>query len=60
MKPVEIFRGSQVPEGHYSLLLRLTLQSDQATLTEAVLEDRSAQIVKSLEQTLGARIRMGS
>ena len=63
--PVEVFRGatgsaqsSNVPPGKYSLLVRLTLQSQDATLSEASLADFSARIIKSLEEQLGAQIRM--
>jgi phenylalanyl-tRNA synthetase beta chain len=58
LRPVEIFRGAPVAAGHYSLLLRVTLQSDQGTLTEADLAERSARIIESLERKLGATIRM--
>jgi len=60
MQPVEIFRGAPVQAGHYSLLLRVTLQSADSTLTEAELADRSARIVQALERELGATIRMSS
>jgi phenylalanyl-tRNA synthetase beta subunit len=40
------------------MLLRVTLQSDQGTLTEADLAERSARIIESLERRLGATIRM--
>ena len=58
MAPVELFRGEPVPAGRYSLLLRLTLQSQTATLTEAELAAYSARIIERLEQSLGAQIRM--
>ncbi|MBI4478542.1 MAG: phenylalanine--tRNA ligase subunit beta [Acidobacteria bacterium] len=58
VRPVEIFRGGSIEAGHYSLLLRITLQSVEATLTEAELTDRSSRIIAALEGTLGARIRM--
>ncbi|MBI4441774.1 MAG: phenylalanine--tRNA ligase subunit beta [Acidobacteria bacterium] len=57
--PVEIFRGGPVPHGSYSLLLRVTLQSHQTTLTEEQLAAYSARIVDSLQRQLGAQIRMG-
>jgi phenylalanyl-tRNA synthetase beta chain len=58
VRPVEIFRGGKIPSGHYSLLLRLTLQSAETTLTEAQISERSARIVAALERELGATIRM--
>ena len=63
--PVEIFRAaagsaqsSNVPPGKYSLLVRVTLQSQDATLSEGSLGDFSVRIIKSLEERLGAQIRM--
>jgi phenylalanyl-tRNA synthetase beta chain len=56
--PVEIFRGASVASGKYSLLVRITLQSRQATLTEAELAAYSSRIRESLEGKLGAQIRM--
>jgi len=46
-----------VPEGKYSLLVRITFQSREATLTDAQLTDFSARIVAALEQNLGAQLR---
>jgi phenylalanyl-tRNA synthetase beta chain len=60
MQPVETFRGDPVQAGYYSLLLRVTLQSSEATQTEADLADRSARIVQALERELGATIRMSN
>jgi len=54
---VDLFRGGQVPAGKYSLLVRVTLQSDEATFAEAQLTDFSARIVATLEKTLGAALR---
>ncbi len=56
--PVEIFRGTPVPPGSYSLLLRLVLQSQSTTLTETELAGYSAQVMECLERKLGAQIRM--
>jgi len=58
VSPVEVFRGAPVPPGRYSLLLRLTLQSPNTTLTEAELAACSARVVECLERQLGAQIRM--
>ncbi|MGH9796194.1 MAG: phenylalanine--tRNA ligase subunit beta [Candidatus Acidiferrales bacterium] len=58
IEAVDLFRGSgQVPKGKYSLLVRVTLQSAEATFTEAQLSDFSARIIAALEKT-GATIRM--
>ncbi len=56
-RPVEIFRGGSLPAGRFSLLLRVTLQSQSHTLTEAELADFSARIMRALEEKLGAQIR---
>lgn len=42
----------------YSLLLRLTLQSHQATLTETELAVWSARLIECLGEKLGAQVRM--
>jgi phenylalanyl-tRNA synthetase beta chain len=54
---VDLFRGKHVPEGKFSLLVRVTFESHQATLTEAQLTDFSSRIVAALEQKLGASLR---
>jgi phenylalanyl-tRNA synthetase beta chain len=54
---VDLFRGKNVPEGKYSLLVRVTFESQQATLTEAQLTDFWSRIVAALEQKLGAALR---
>jgi phenylalanyl-tRNA synthetase beta chain len=55
-EPVEIFRGGSVPAGHYSMLLRATLQSADHTLREEEVAQWSAQIIPALE-ALGGRQR---
>jgi phenylalanyl-tRNA synthetase beta chain len=57
VEAVDLFRGKHVPPGKYSLLVRVTLQSREATLTEAQLADFSARIVGVLEKQLGAQLR---
>jgi phenylalanyl-tRNA synthetase beta chain len=54
---VDLFRGKNVPEGKFSLLVRVTFESHQATLTEAQLTDFSSRIVAALERKLGATLR---
>jgi phenylalanyl-tRNA synthetase beta chain len=54
---VDLFRGGQIPRGKYSLLVRVTLQSDAATFTDAQLSDISARIVAALQSQLGASLR---
>jgi phenylalanyl-tRNA synthetase beta chain len=57
IEAVDLFRGKNVPAGKYSLLVRVTFQSQQATLTDAQLADFSARIVTALEKSLGATLR---
>ena len=59
VSPVEALydRPPATPE-RYSLLLRLTLQSHQATLTEAELAAWSARVMECLKGKLGAQIRV--
>ena len=57
IEPDDLFRGGQVPAGKFSLMIRVTFQSAQATPTDAHLADFSSRIVTSLEQRLGATLR---
>jgi phenylalanyl-tRNA synthetase beta chain len=57
VKPVDLFRGGHIPAGKYSLLVRVTFQNPQATLTDAQVAEFSNRIVKALEQGLGAALR---
>ena len=54
---VDLFRGKGVPEGKFSLLVRVTFESQQATLTEAQLSGFWSSIIGILEKTLGASLR---
>jgi phenylalanyl-tRNA synthetase beta chain len=53
----DLFRGKNVPAGKYSLLVRVTFQSREATLTDAQSSDFSARIIQALEKNLGAQLR---
>lgn len=57
IEAVDLFRGGQIPKGKYSLLVRVSLQSAESTLTEAQLTDYSARIIAALEKNLGAALR---
>ena len=57
IEAADLFRGGQVPVGKFSLMIRVTFQSAQATLTDAQLSDFSSRIVAALEQKLGATLR---
>jgi phenylalanyl-tRNA synthetase beta chain len=57
IEAIDLYRGKNVPAGQYSLLVRVTLQSRDSTLTEAQLTDSSARIIAALEKQLGAHLR---
>src|SRR6266849_3884280 len=57
VEATDLFRGKNVPAGKYSLLVRVTFQSREATLTEAQIADFSGRIVAALEKNLGAQLR---
>ena len=57
IEATDLFRGKNVPAGKYSLLVRVTFQNREATLTEAQITDFSARIVLILEKQLAAQLR---
>jgi len=59
IEAADLFRGKNVPGGKYSLMVRVTLQSKAATLTDAQIAEYSTRIVAALEKDLGAQLRAG-
>lgn len=57
IEAADLFRGKNVPNGKYSLLVRVTFQSNEGTLTDAQTSDFSARIVAALEKNLAAQLR---
>ena len=57
IEAIDLFRGGQIPARKYSLLVRVTFQSAEATFNEAQLTDFSARIVSALTEKLGASLR---
>ncbi len=57
IEAVDLFRGKNVPQGKFALLVRVRFESRNATLTEAQLTDFSSRILAALEQKLGASLR---
>jgi phenylalanyl-tRNA synthetase beta chain len=55
-RPADLFRGGAVPAGHYSLLLRVTLQSPERTLSGEDIAEATRRMLSALEP-LGARVR---
>jgi phenylalanyl-tRNA synthetase beta chain len=57
IEAADLFRGGQIPVGKFSLMIRVTFASAEATFTDAQLADFSSQIVGALEQRLHAALR---
>ena len=57
VEALDLFRGGQVAAGQFSLRIRVTFQSADATLTDAQIADFSSRIVSALETKLGATLR---
>jgi phenylalanyl-tRNA synthetase beta chain len=57
LEPAEIFRGAQVPQGCYSLLLRATWQRAAESLTDEEVNRQAEQIVQDLRKKLGVERR---
>jgi phenylalanyl-tRNA synthetase beta chain len=57
IEATDLFRGKNVPAGKYSLLVRVTFQSRETTLTDAQTSGFSGRIVAALEKNLGAQLR---
>jgi phenylalanyl-tRNA synthetase beta chain len=57
IEPADLFRGGQIPAGKFSLMIRVTFQSAEATLTDAQIAEYSSRIVAALERQLGATLR---
>jgi phenylalanyl-tRNA synthetase beta chain len=57
IEAADLFRGGQIPAGKFSLMIRVTFQSLQATLTDAQIAEYSTRIVGAVERQLGAALR---
>jgi phenylalanyl-tRNA synthetase beta chain len=57
IEAADLFRGKNVPAGKYSLLVRVTFQSREATLTDGQISDASRKIIAVLGTKLGAQLR---
>lgn len=53
----DVYRGPQIAEGHKSLAYSFTFQQPDRTLTDGEVEQLMQDIVKRVEQNLGARVR---
>src|SRR5215471_14937649 len=59
VEAADLYCGKNVPAGKYSLMVRVTFQSREATLTDAQIAEYSGQIVAALGSRLGATLRAG-
>jgi phenylalanyl-tRNA synthetase beta chain len=57
VEAADLYRGKNVPAGNYSLMIRVTFQSRETTLTDAQISDYSSKIVAALETSVGAHLR---
>jgi phenylalanyl-tRNA synthetase beta chain len=57
IEAMDLFRGRNITPGSFSLLVRVTFQSREGTLSEAQLSDFSSRIISALETVLGATLR---
>jgi len=57
VEAADLFRGKNVPAGKYSLLVRITFQSREATFTDSQLSDFCARIISAVEKKLNASLR---
>jgi phenylalanyl-tRNA synthetase beta chain len=57
IEATDLFLGKNVPKGKYSLLVRVTFQSREATLTDAQISGFARRIVAAVENKLGAQLR---
>jgi phenylalanyl-tRNA synthetase beta chain len=57
VEAIDLFRGKNVPAGKYSLLVRVTLQSREGTLTEGQINHYARKIISILEHRHGAQLR---
>jgi phenylalanyl-tRNA synthetase beta chain len=56
LRPLDLFRGGSIPAGHYSLLLRVTFQSQAHTMTSEEISAASQRVMAALEP-LGVCLR---
>mgnify|MGYP002795632350 FL=1 len=54
---VEEYRGKQIPQGKKSVTIRLTIGSEEKTLTSQEIESAANQVMKKLGKKMGAELR---
>ncbi len=53
----DVYQGTGLPEGKKSLAITVTLQPEEATLTDAEIEAFSAKLVAAVEKATGGSLR---
>ena len=51
------YRGKQIPQGKKSVTIRLTIGSNEKTLTSQEIENVANQVMKKLQKKMGAELR---
>ena len=54
---VDEYHGKQIPAGKKSVTIRLTIGSEEKTLTSQEIENAANQVMKKLRKTIGAELR---
>ena len=54
---VDEYRGKQIPQGKKSVTIRLTIGSNEKTLTSQEIENVANQVMKKLQKKMGAELR---
>jgi phenylalanyl-tRNA synthetase beta subunit len=57
VQALDLYRGKNLPPGTFSLMIRVTLQSHEGTLTESRISEISEKIIHVLQHTFGAQLR---
>ena len=57
VQALDLYRGKNIPPGTFSLMIRVTLQSREGTLTDAEIVEISSRVLRPLQYTWGAQLR---
>ncbi len=57
VQALDLYRGKNIPPGTFSLMIRVTLQSREGTLTDAEIVEISSRVLRPLQDTWGAQLR---
>ena len=57
VQALDLYRGKNIPPGTFSLMIRVTLQSREGTLTDAEIVEISSRVLRPLQYSWGAQLR---